>query len=325
MLYILDPSREANCIRDGILKFVDIWMYRQWFEPYKSDIDFERYIARTTLLRWKKDSQKPSLNEINKFHKGLCHDLTDGMLRDMPSESVDYLKRRHLDTQNGTFETEEDIIAAFKEIYVVQPTLPSFFIVMQNTHGFKEGPFSADDVGSIPVHIVCTECRNEFHNRETPSDTLGPCCSIQTTLKSAIHFITNLERKQPAVKKTLPSRLKNRAIRGYDTVDIKKEAEVMGWKTEQHGKHPLDQPCSTWVDRSRYIEWTGPGAVKHAGTVTHAIKYLGTTKRKVPLEDHWYDSSVIRPAVTLDIFTIRLACFLFLYCIWVSYLFSSFQ
>ncbi|EKJ67619.1 hypothetical protein FPSE_12200 [Fusarium pseudograminearum CS3096] len=324
MLYILDPNREANCYCDGILKFLDIWMYRQWFEPYKSDIDFERYIARTTLLRWKKDAQKPSLEEINKFHKGLCHDLTDGMLRDMPSESVDYLKKRHLDTQNGTFETEEDIIATFKDVYVVQPTFRSFFIVMQHTQGFKEGPFRAGDVGDIPVYLVCTECHNEFHDRETYSDIMGPCCSIHTTLKAAIRFIMNLERKQPAAKKTLPCRLKYRAIREYETIDIEKEAEAMGWKTEWHGKFPLDQPCSTWVDRNKYTEWTGAGAVKHASKVVCAIKYLGTTRRKVPL-DHWwwYDSSDIRPTVTLDMFAIRLACLLFLYCICVSYLFGS--
>ncbi|ESU17293.1 hypothetical protein FGSG_10557 [Fusarium graminearum PH-1] len=68
-IYILDPNEEADDIGTGILKFLDIWLYRQWFKPYESDINFGRYIARTTLLRWEKTSQKPSLDDINHFHE----------------------------------------------------------------------------------------------------------------------------------------------------------------------------------------------------------------------------------------------------------------
>ncbi|PTD02773.1 hypothetical protein FCULG_00009120 [Fusarium culmorum] len=57
----------------------------------------------------------------------------------------------------------------------------------------------------------------------------------------------NLERKQPVVMKTLPSRLKYRAFKGHDTVDIEKEAEAMGWKTEWHGKFPLEDHWCAYI------------------------------------------------------------------------------
>ncbi|CAF3617435.1 unnamed protein product [Fusarium graminearum] len=304
-IYILDPNEEADDIGTGILKFLDIWLYRQWFKPYESDINFGRYIARTTLLRWEKTSQKPSLDDINHFHEGLCYDLTGGMFNGFPSELLDHLKTNYLDTQKGTFETKEDILAAFNKTFVVQPTFWSFFIVMEQTHGLTEGPFRADDIGNIAVSLVCTNCCNPSHSRESPSYATGPCCSTRTTLKAAIRFIMDLDEKLPTVRKTRQSAMKD--LDGF--IDIEKEAGKMGWDTDKHGNFPLDQPCSTWVDRAKYKELTGAGAIKHAESVVHGLKYLNTTVREVPLEDHWwwYDSVELSPRVMVNRPTICVA------------------
>ncbi|OBS29571.1 hypothetical protein FPOA_03509 [Fusarium poae] len=284
MIYTLDPKREADCIGTGILKFLDIWMYRQWFKPYESDIDFGRYVAKTFLLQWKEESQKPTLDDINNFHKGLCHDLKGAMFKDMPLETIEDLKKHHLSRLKGPFLTQEDILTAFHQSYVLQPTFQSFFIVLQRTNGFTDGPFRADDVGNIPVLLVCTVCHNQFHCGEKFNDTLGPCCSMQTTMKTAIGFIMHLEKNFKKTAKVLPTGMK--PYGSY--LDIEQEAEKMGWDTDKHGKLPLDQPSSTWVDRSKYTEWTGAGALRHATSVITGIKYLGTTRRKIPMDDHWW-------------------------------------
>ncbi|EYB33354.1 hypothetical protein FG05_10557 [Fusarium graminearum] len=200
-IYILDPNEEADDIGTGILKFLDIWLYRQ-----------------TTLLRWEKTSQKPSLDDINHFHEGLCYDLTGGMFNGFPSELLDHLKTNYLDTQKGTFETKEDILAAFNKTFVVQPTFWSFFIVMEQTNGLTEGPFRADDIGNIAVSLVCTNCCNPSHSRESPSYATGPCCSTRTTLKAAIRFIMDLDEKFPTVRKTRQSAMKD--LDGF--IDIEK-------------------------------------------------------------------------------------------------------
>ncbi|RGP58513.1 hypothetical protein FSPOR_11882 [Fusarium sporotrichioides] len=190
MIYTLDPKWEAGDIDTGILKFLDIWLYRQWFKPYQSDIEFGRYVAKTTLLWWKKESPKPSHDEINHFHKSLCHDLTNGMFESMSPRVRNYLKTYYLNIEKKT--SKKRTLAAFNKSYIVQPTFQSFFIVMERTHGLIERPFRADDIGNIPVHLVCTRCNNQAYSRGASSDDLGPCCTIQTTMEAAIRFIMDL-------------------------------------------------------------------------------------------------------------------------------------
>ncbi|KAM0228288.1 hypothetical protein ACHAPO_010832 [Fusarium lateritium] len=289
MIYYVDKPGHSN---GDILKFVDIWLYRHWFEPYKSDIDFGRYIAKTTSFYLGTDRPKPSLDDLKHYHKRLCHDLTGGNFRNPSSSVLEILKTEYLYTLRDPLLTKEDIITAFNQSYILQSTFESFFIVMQGVHEFTEGPFRADDVGNIPVYLVCTDCHDRFHSRDESKDTIGPCCSIQTTFKAAIRFIMNLEKKNPPVRKILPGCLKHvpRSFYCYPNsiVTIEEVAASMGWDTAKHGEFPVDQPCSTWVDTKKYTEWTGAGAITFAGNVVHTIMNLETTKRKVPMEDHWW-------------------------------------
>ncbi|RBR26080.1 uncharacterized protein FIESC28_01108 [Fusarium coffeatum] len=250
MIYVLDRKQEAKCVRNGILRYLDIWLYRQSFEPYQSQIEFGCHIAATSNVWWKEGRSKPTMEEPE-------------LLQSLPSV---YLGKGH-----GPLSTKEEILAAFNQSCILQPTFQSLFIVMDGPCGRPEGPFRPGDIGDLPVHLVNTDCHHPEHK--------DAYCQIRTTFNVAIKFVRE--------RSTMDSKLPNASLLD-GSVDIEEEARKIGWDEAKHGKLPLDRPSSTWVNRNKYTEWTGRGAVRHAGAVCLALRFLKSTRREVPLEDHWW-------------------------------------
>ncbi|KAJ4123173.1 hypothetical protein NW768_009701 [Fusarium equiseti] len=212
------------------------------------------------------------MEEIHRWHNGLCQDLSEGkVMKDLPPLLLDYHLRPCLGNQHGALSTREDVLAAFRKSHILQPTFQSFFIVLDQATRSDDGPFKADDIGSLPVYLVKTECTHPEH--------VNSICKIQTTFKMAIQFVMG----RSVVMNRWPSALLLDGPR-----DIEEEAMKVGWDESKYGKLPLESPSSTWVNRKKFAEWTGPGAVTHAHTVVFALRYLKSTKRKVPLEDYWW-------------------------------------
>ncbi|KAH7002975.1 hypothetical protein EDB82DRAFT_469804 [Fusarium venenatum] len=103
-------------------------------------------------------------------------------------------------------------------------------------------------------------------------------------MKAAIRFIMDLERSHTQIGKSLPSRTK---FYNY-YVNIEQEAEKLGWDTYKHGKllRPFCVLTPVYPCGRRLVQVAG--AVRHAQTVVKANKYMGATRRKVPLENHWW-------------------------------------
>lgn len=272
MIYILDPKNEAGHLGDGILRCLDIWLYRQSFQPYQSQTDFGCHIARTSNIWWEEGRSKPTIDEIFRVHKGLCLDLNNGeTMKQLPPELLEPLRRFDLGKGHGPLLTREQILTAFNRSYILQPTFQTLFIVFDGPCGKPEGPFRPGDIGDLPVYLVNTACHHPEHK--------DSYCQIKTTFNVAIQFI----KERSAKENRFPS-----ASLLDGSVDIEEEARKIGWDEAKHGKLPLHLPSSTWVNRNKYTEWTGQGAVRHARTVCLALRFLKSTRREVPLEDHWW-------------------------------------
>ncbi|KAH6891497.1 hypothetical protein B0T10DRAFT_512022 [Thelonectria olida] len=296
-IYLLDPQQQGAHLRNGIWKFIDVWLYRQWFKPYESHIDHGRYLAKSMSLVWDKDTAEPTLTDVADFHMNLCQDLSADPFRRLPHEFLEALPiSRSLAAEKVWNGGREELLAALGRVYILQPLFKAVFIVLDQTLGPTEGPFDAQDIGNFSVSLVQTGCTKGlsgpisfdvlYRNGDVlpgPNKLGSTVCSVRTTFKAGVQFILDLENREMATfgVKPDPSLLDN-------SVDLEEEARKLGWNESTHGKVPADQPSSRWVDRCKHQEWTGAGALYHARSVWVAIRFLEATRRKCPLQDDWW-------------------------------------
>ncbi|RSL52422.1 hypothetical protein CEP53_008098 [Fusarium sp. AF-6] len=273
-IYLLDPQRQGSDLLNGIWKFVDIWLYRQWFKPYKTDIEYGRYVAKSVSLGWGTDTARPTLTDIAGLNTNLCQELSADVLRRLPDDLLYSTK-----ASEKWQDSKDELLVAFSQRYILQPLFKAVFIVLDQTLGPTEGPLTSDDIGNIPVSLVRTGCTEGLSGRNSE----GTIDSVQTTLKTAIQFIIGLEKRKMAAIGMRPS-----PYLLDNSIDLEKEARDLGWDQSIHGELPLDLPTSTWVDTSHYQEWTGAGAHYHAGLAHVAIRFLTTTRRNYPLQNDWW-------------------------------------
>lgn len=285
-IYLLDPEQQGSHLLNGIWKFVDIWLYRQWFKPYETDIEYGRYVAKSISLVWDADTTRPALTDIAGFHTNLCEDLSADIFSRLPESTKASEKWQRGNDEPGT---------VFSRRYILQPLFKAVFIVLDQTLGPTEGPLAPDDIGNIPASLVRTGCTEGLSG---PISFDGIHCDrhvlprlnskgimdiVRTTLKTAVQFIIGLENREMRAFGMHPS-----PSLLDDCIDIQEEARGLGWDQSVHGKIPLDLPTSTWVDKRQYQEWTGAGAWYHAHSVHVAIRFLAATKRGYPLQNDWW-------------------------------------
>ncbi|KAJ4247521.1 hypothetical protein NW762_013198 [Fusarium torreyae] len=295
-IYLFDPQRQAEHLQNGILKFLDVWLYRKWFKPYQSDIEHGRYIAKSMCLRADKDAAKPTIKRIAEFHMGLCQDLSADPFGRLPLEFLESLSIQNFSVALTEFNGgEKELLAALGRMYILQPLFKAVFIVLDETLGPTEGPFSADDINNIPVSLVHTGSTEglsapiSFDVLHDNGDVLpGPhnldrtVSNVRTTFKAALQFILDLERRE------MSDSGENTDMSLLNGSEELEKARELGWDESRHGKLPIDQPSSSWVDRCRYEEWTGAGALYHARCVSIAIRFLNATRKKCPLKEDWW-------------------------------------
>ncbi|KAF9773840.1 hypothetical protein IL306_008247 [Fusarium sp. DS 682] len=296
-IYLFDPEKKGSDLhRGGVLYSVDVWLYRQWFEPYESDIEYARYIAKPITLGLEPGATEPALTDINDFHQKLIHGLSPNALRCIPSGMLQNLLISSFPPPSEQAdEKTEDLFAALSKHHVLKPLFKSLFIVLHQTQVRRTDPFTAEEIDNLPVSLVQTGSTEglskpiSFHSLHRGGHVLSDretlhssVCSVRTTLKPAIKFIMDLERRERAALKSKPA-----PSLADHTVDIKEEARKLGWDEARHGRLPLDQLSSTWVNRRKYPEWTGPGALKHLQTMFMAIRFR-KSMNKYTLEDDWW-------------------------------------
>ncbi|KAF5587858.1 hypothetical protein FPANT_6798 [Fusarium pseudoanthophilum] len=293
-MYLCYPDRiESDRAAGGVLNSLDPWLYRHWFKPYESDIEHGRYIAKSITFRHHTRDTEPTLADILEFHQKLIQSFSSAIFRGATPEKLQRTSILPFPTTSG--QPPEDLYMALNRTHTIRPLFKSLFMVIHQTKVSRRERFTVEEIDNLPVSLVYTgsaeglsrpisfhslHCNRQDFAEHNISDS--SLCSVRTNLKSAIRFIMNLEEREEGHWRGKASPpLTDHAV------DIGKEARELGWDDATHGKLPLNQPSSKWVNRRKYAEWTGPGALHHLHLVHVMMRFRRFSSNYV-LEDDWW-------------------------------------
>ncbi|MBE3045754.1 hypothetical protein IMZ48_25050 [Candidatus Bathyarchaeota archaeon] len=254
------------------------WLYRKWFRPYKSEIEWGQFIAKVMRLPdVPKDMPVEHLvNSVVSLNGSVCDkveaarqsvmdfDLSqhrEGMLQ--PATGIDYLKSMP--------ELIED-----QEFFLLQPLFRAVVIMIDGKdYGGNLGE-DVTDMGLTDVHIVRTGVEDGLSApitfdaivRRISGSIMGEdgrVKAVRTTLDTAFSFLCGLERREVAAFGAHPDPCEStKGLRsGYmDAPALLYTAKELGWAEES-----LELPSSKWVDADKYPGWTGPGADCDSGVM----------------------------------------------------------
>ncbi|EWG45872.1 hypothetical protein FVEG_06517 [Fusarium verticillioides 7600] len=257
-------TKESDTAAGGVLNSLDPWLYRHWFKPYDSDIEHGRYIAKSITFRHHTRDIEPTLADVSEFHQKLIQSFSSDISRGVAPEMLQKLFVPPFPTPLG--QLQEDLHMMLSRTHTIHPLFKSLFMVFHQTKVSRRERFTVEEIDNLPVSLVSTGTTEglsrpiSFHslccNGQTFADHMASGSSVRsvrTSLKSAIRFIMDLEKREEGFwRGRLSPPLADHSV------DIEKEARELGWDVATHGKLPLDIPSSKWVNRRKYTEWAGP-------------------------------------------------------------------
>ncbi|KAI1264987.1 hypothetical protein F5Y18DRAFT_436404 [Xylariaceae sp. FL1019] len=271
-VYYFDDKKPSNGSPRSM--GVETWLYRQWFKPYETDIEFGRCLAQIINLAYERDMVIPSeisLDQVIGLHcdmieqsqrfidvqvdgvAGNRSSRISGPLRGVPWTTSLYDRPEKWYEQG--YNTTRAIQPIFRALFMVLIWLPEYyaggfadFRVRLILTGITEG-LSAP-ISFNKLHDVCVDPSYQ------PGDS-----SLVTTFENATKFIMEIEQRERAVFGIQPSLDEvnkqpslRHLFRHYD------EAKKLGWDEERDGKlDELSPYSSQWVDRAIFPTWIGQG------------------------------------------------------------------
>ncbi|KAF5536401.1 hypothetical protein FMEXI_10347 [Fusarium mexicanum] len=233
------------------------YLYRQWFQPYLSDIDHGEYIA---ILMKPFDQPSTSNDDSAVSHVSDIHSMINRRLDSLEPETPPF--------------------------YTTRPLFRAFFIAIpgQNWGGCA----TLENIASLKVLIVLTGQKKglsapiSFASIADKSDarTLNGLEAVEADLETAVGFAMDPKHREEDVFGLQPDPVA--ASRG--TYPFTQEplyeweqyvAGKLGWKG---GK--IVGPSSRWVDMNMYIPWTGLGAQVDAVMMNNQVRVMWNWHRR---------------------------------------------
>ncbi|KAF5005559.1 hypothetical protein FDECE_8011 [Fusarium decemcellulare] len=232
-IYLLHSDEEKRGLAALILMVIHNSIYRKWFRPYRSDIEYGQFVAKV-------------INCCGQPHT-----------KDEDS-AVGLAMRMHT-----TINTCLDSIQALP-FYTTRPLFRAMAIVIPGQNYHTCGVVSR--IATVSVLIVLT---GETEGLSAPISfdsiadraevvTVGGKAGVRTDLGTAISFVMFLEEREDAFFGPQPDPVASTAHAETGRWVYEGEqswAEALGWYNE-----PLVGPSSRWVDGEKYPDWTGGGA-----------------------------------------------------------------
>lgn len=255
--YILNGAQRTH---HGFRRALGNFIYRKWFQPYKSDIDYGRFLAAficpadiecsgTRPASWMIDALADN-------NKRLC-DFADSARDEVVAELEDP------ESSDNEFPSiaEENLgfAGVYKHQYRVEPLFGAISVVVCVDNWRDEG---SRDIGRMPVFLALTG-RLEGLSSPITFDSiwdqvdavlqLGERITVQTTLETAVGFLVKLEQRErlsarpyPEVPRDGKAYLDRYDRYFEDYAHYFKDSAPLGSSTE-------------WVDTAIYTEWSGEG------------------------------------------------------------------
>ncbi|KAM5363912.1 hypothetical protein ACJZ2D_011764 [Fusarium nematophilum] len=240
-IYILKSNTVGQVL---ILMVLQNYLYRRWFSPYRTDIEYDQFIAKVLYCSKQPDTQgeEAAVDLAMSMHNTICLRL------------------------DNTVPYSEPLL---EQYYEIRPLFRAIAIIIQG----KDYPSCAavSRVAEISVLIILTGQTDGLSAPITFDSiadgaeilTLGGKTAARTSLGTAIGFVMGLEEREDAAFGPKPDPVASTA-RGEIAEALYEHqqftAEKLGW-----GEQRLTGPSSKWVSLIRYPKWTGNGALADSG------------------------------------------------------------
>ncbi|KAM0354964.1 hypothetical protein ACHAPU_000806 [Fusarium lateritium] len=244
-IYILPSALESTSLLPMALHN---WLYRKWFKPFRSDLEFGQFIAKFMVPRHlpRNISTDEVVEQIHLLNAKICQQV-----RDSHQELV-------LEPLGVNMKVNKNI--KDQRFYVLQPLFQAMAIALQVDHFDIE----ETDMGKMPVLLTLTGVESglsEPLSLESIKDkAIDIFCDtvVQVTLEVAIDFVLDLEKRELAFFGPRPDPVTSTASYrfgcGICAPWYRPTMRLLGWDG------PITGPSSRWVDTDQYKEWMGKGA-----------------------------------------------------------------
>ncbi|KAI1378699.1 hypothetical protein F4677DRAFT_376163 [Hypoxylon crocopeplum] len=265
---------------------IDVWLYRRWFRPYITDIEFNRYFAKVFAVQYDARSSHKihNVDELIALHCNVCEQSSRAAdaagQRDSTQSPIEPtkgpLRLKQWDFSCSTYSEKELVRKDWRRTHILQPLFRAVFMVLvPNPHPWK--PWLVDrvkDVAKLKVQLVLTDHTEGLSGPiEFPSSLMdyklaasdGPGYrTVTTTFERATDFIMQLEQREMAAFGIQPEirRLDPESTRFWQCeAEWLEHARRLGWDEERDGAlDKVSERSSTWLDSRRFPLWTGDGA-----------------------------------------------------------------
>ncbi|TFB05041.1 hypothetical protein CCMA1212_002864 [Trichoderma ghanense] len=212
------------------------YIYRRWFKPYRSEIEYGRFITKVIALR---DTDTPSpaiLQSIMSLNRAVCAEINE--------------RRTEYDREIAAGTAGNNTVVDHQH-YVLQPLFQALLLVLNPADWNGEDSSSIGRISVILVRTGVEDGLSEPITFEPIDDKIDGYIggnAVKTTVETAIGFVMDLEARETRAFGLQPD-----PVASWDP-----DASFYEWREIM----PYDQligPSSRFVDDERYPEWSGAG------------------------------------------------------------------
>ncbi|KAL7948571.1 hypothetical protein V8C42DRAFT_314871 [Trichoderma barbatum] len=220
------------------------YIYRRWFRPYRSEIDFWRFICKFIIPKDLPDYTTVSLSTVHAIIS-----LNREVITKFEAQRITYLEQRAAARSwVNSWGNPKNL-----DPYVLQPLFRALIIIVSDEGYNKE---TSAMLGNLPVYLARTGAEDGLSApisfepiAAKISSHTEPGRVVQVTLETAIDFIIGLEAREAAAFGLRPNPITDWEPDNY---------MVEAWESIGETK-PLVGPNSEWVNDERYPQWSEGG------------------------------------------------------------------
>ncbi|KAL6860833.1 hypothetical protein J3F83DRAFT_747691 [Trichoderma novae-zelandiae] len=258
-----------------LLQTLHNYLYEKWFRPYKSEIEYVRFIAKTFLPELMPEDLRPGplASLAVSVHAAICK---------RAQEARDAVKNLSLQSRRdcwdppppncpktlgrGAYATMHlGRIIRHQEFFLLRPLFRALIIIIR----LEEYRDKDMDIAQLPVLLIRTGVEDGLsapisfepigHQiQSVVRDTAQGKTAVRVALEVAVDFVLSLEKREIDAFGHQPDPIvSTRDLEDGGLADrsgILERARQLGW-----GDEPLAGPSSAWVDTKIHTGWCGGG------------------------------------------------------------------
>ncbi|KAK4151016.1 hypothetical protein C8A00DRAFT_17542, partial [Chaetomidium leptoderma] len=250
-----------------LLAVLHNYLYRTWFQPYRSEIDWGQFLAE--IINVREDAvpvhiEKPA--EVARFaalmSRAICThvETTQQKIGSRAVTSSDEMHALRKELGLSDWETISQ-----QKFLLLRPLFRAVAIVIKrNAYGL-----AVPEISQIPVLVVLTGVEEglsapitfaSIASKISAHHTEDSVQTAETSLATAVNFVMDLEKRELDASGPIPDPAETCKDPRRSCLLGKQEAwafaRVRGWE----GVDAPEGPSSSWVDHNIYREWTAEGS-----------------------------------------------------------------